>query len=392
MQRTFSALESRVFDVLVIGGGITGAGIARDASMRGLSVAMVEKDRWGSGTSSKSSRLIHGGIRYLERGQIGLVRESVSERETLLRIAPHLVTPLEFTWPVYEGARLPSWKLRIGLTIYDLLAGKRGVRKHRALSATEVLESEPHLGRAGLRGGASYYDAATDDLGLTVANVKSAIENGAVCVEHARMESVTSTSSSADGAVVRDMEGNGTIQVRARSIVSATGPWQAKGTKGSHISVDRARIGNRNAVTLTAPQDGRVMFVLPSNDRAIVGTTDIRTDESPDNVVASEPEIEYLIASANHYFPDACLTRDDVLETWAGIRPLAAAPAGAKPSSISREHQISRDRDGVIVVTGGKLTTYRSMAAEVVDVVVRQLGRRPTRASTDEVPLPKLTD
>ena len=293
---------------------------------------------------------------------------------------------------MYEGARLPSWKLRIGLTIYDLLAGKRGVRKHRALSATEVLESEPHLGRAGLRGGASYYDAATDDLGLTVANVKSAIENGAVCVEHARMESVTSTSSSADGAVVRDMEGNGTIQVRARSIVSATGPWQAKGTKGSHISVDRARIGNRNAVTLTAPQDGRVMFVLPSNDRAIVGTTDIRTDESPDNVVASEPEIEYLIAAANHYFPDAALARDDVLETWAGIRPLAAAPAGAKPSSISREHQISRDRDGVIVVTGGKLTTYRSMAAEVVDVVVRQLGRRPTRASTDEVPLPKLTD
>ncbi len=378
--------------MLVIGGGITGAGIARDASMRGLSVAMVEKDRWGSGTSSKSSRLIHGGIRYLERGQIGLVRESVRERETLLRIAPHLVTPLEFTWPVYQGARLPSWKLRIGLTIYDLLAGKHGVRKHRALSATEVLESEPQLDRAGLRGGASYYDAATDDLGLTVANVKSAIENGAVCVEHARMESVTSTSSSADGAVVRDMTGNGTIQVRARSIVSATGPWQAKGTKGSHISVDRARIGNRNAVTLTAPQDGRVMFVLPSNDRAIVGTTDIRTDEAPDNVVASESEIEYLIAAANHYFPDAALTRDDVLETWAGIRPLAAAPAGAKPSSISREHQISRDREGVIVVTGGKLTTYRSMAAEVVDVVERQLGRRPTRAHTDEVPLPMMTD
>ena len=360
--------------------------------MRGLSVALVEKDRWGSGTSSKSSRLIHGGIRYLERGEIGLVRESVRERETLLRIAPHLVTPLEFTWPVYAGARLPSWKLRIGLTIYDLLAGKRGVRKHRALSPKEVLELEPNLDVKGLRGGASYYDAATDDLGLTVANVKSAMENGAVCVERARADSFTSSKSKADGAVVRDMETSGTTQVRARAVISATGPWQAKGTKGSHISVERSRIGNRSAVTLTAPQDGRVMFVLPSKGRAIVGTTDIRTNESPDNVVASEAEIEYLIDAANHYFPYAALTRSDVLETWAGIRPLAAAPPGAKPSSISREHQISRDRQGVIVVTGGKLTTYRSMAAEIVDVVEKQLGRAPSRAPTDEVPLPGLTD
>jgi glycerol-3-phosphate dehydrogenase len=343
MQRTFSALESTVFDVLIIGGGITGAGIARDAAMRGLSVALVEKNRWGSGTSSSSSRLIHGGIRYLEHGEIGLVRESVRERETLLRIAPHLVTPLEFTWPVYKGARLPSWKLRIGLTIYDFLAGKRGVRKHRGLSREAVLENEPNLDPSGLRGGASYYDAATDDLGLTVATMKSAIEHGAVCLEYALMESITSTAGKADGAVVRDMNGDGTIHVRARAVVSATGPWQAKGTKGSHIAVERSRIGNRSAVTVTAPQDGRVMFVLPSADRAIVGTTDIRTAESPDNVVASEEEIRYLIDAANHYFPRSRLTRDDVLETWAGIRPLAAAPPGAKPSSISREHQISRD-------------------------------------------------
>ena len=143
MNGSFSALEARIFDVLVIGGGITGAGIARDAAMRGLSVALVEKGQWANGTSSKSSRLIHGGIRYLERGQIGLVRESVRERETLLRIAPHLVKPLEFTWPVYRGARLPSWKLRIGLTVYDLLAGKRGVQRHRSLSVAEVLEMSP---------------------------------------------------------------------------------------------------------------------------------------------------------------------------------------------------------------------------------------------------------
>ncbi len=389
MQRTFSALETRIFDVLVIGGGITGAGIARDASMRGLSVALVDKAGFASGTSSRSSRLIHGGIRYLERGQIGLVRESVRERETLLRIAPHLVVPLQFTWPVYRGARLPGWKLRIGLTVYDFLAGGRGGRKHRWLGADEVLASEPNLDRTNLLGGVSYFDASTDDVGLTIATIRSAIANGAICVEHAKMESVSHANGRADGAIVRDDETGESARVRARAVVSATGPWQAKGTKGSHIAVERSRIGNRSAVTITAPQDGRVMFVLPSGDRAVVGTTDIHTTESPDDVSASEQEIEYLMLAANHYFPAARIVRADVLETWAGIRPLAAAPPGTKPSSISREHQISRDRHGVIIVTGGKLTTYRSMAAEIVDVVQRELGVTPQRAPTDEVLLPR---
>src|SRR5215203_2102771 len=205
MQRSFGALESRVFDVLIIGGGITGAGIARDAAMRGMSVAIVEKGDWANGTSSKSSRLIHGGIRYLEHGQIGLVRESVRERETLLRIAPHLVKPLEFTWPVYRRARMPKWKLRIGLTVYDFLAGKRGVRRHHSLGAEEVLEKEPHLRRDGLVGGASYYDAATDDAGLTRANVESAVRHGAVAVNHALVESTFVTNGRADGGLVKNL-------------------------------------------------------------------------------------------------------------------------------------------------------------------------------------------
>ena len=388
MVRTFPDLESRIFDVLVVGGGITGAGIARDAAMRGLNVAIVDKGAWAGGTSSKSSRLIHGGIRYLERGQLGLVRESVREREILLRIAPHLVKPLEFTWPVYRGARLPRWKLRIGLGIYDLLAGRRRVRRHKSLSVEETLENEPALERNGLRGGASYFDASTDDAGLTIATIEAAIDNGAVAVHHARMESVTRSGTSIDGALVRDTLSGGTTQVRARVIVSATGPWQAKGTKGSHVAVARDRIGNHSAVTLTSALDGRVMFVLPSGDRAIIGTTDIYTSESPDDVKASDQEIQYLLRSANRYFPAAALTASDVLETWAGIRPLAAAPPGASPSSISREHQISLDPAGVIVVTGGKLTTYRSMAAEIVDVVEKRLGRKPRRPPTDEVPLP----
>jgi glycerol-3-phosphate dehydrogenase len=388
MQRSFAALESSVFDVLVIGGGITGAGIARDAAMRGMSVAIVEKSDWASGTSSRSSRLVHGGIRYLEHAQLGMVRESVREREILLRIAPHLVKPLEFTWPVYRGARLPKWKLSIGLMIYDVLAGKRRGRRHRRLDRDEVLELEPGLRRADLLGGASYFDAATDDAGLTRANVQSAINHGATAVDFAKMESITSSGGGADGAIVHDVASGGSARVSARVIVSATGPWQAKGTKGSHIVVPRSRIGNRSAVTMISPDDGRVMFALPSGETTIVGTTDLRTNESPDDVKASDAEIAYILRAANAYFPDAALSRDDIVRTWAGIRPLVTAPAGTSPSSISREHRISHDSTGVIIVTGGKLTTYRSMAAEVTDAVERQLGRKPRRAPTDQAILP----
>src|SRR5512141_821179 len=242
MQRSFAALESTMFDVLVIGGGITGAGIARDTAMRGLKVAIVDKGDWGGGTSSRSSRLIHGGIRYLEHGQIGLVRESVREREVLLRIAPHLVKPLEFTWPVYRGARLPKWKLRAGLIAYDVLAGVGRLRRHDALSVSEVLEHEPSIRKDALVGGASYYDASTDDSRMTLANVKSAVSHGAVAVNYARMSSLTESAGNTDGAVIEDRLDENTARVRARCVVSATGPWQAQGTKGSHIAVARSRI------------------------------------------------------------------------------------------------------------------------------------------------------
>ena len=387
MARTFAALESGVFDVLIIGGGITGAGVARDAAMRGMRVALVEKGEWASGTSSKSSRLVHGGIRYLEHGDIALVRESVREREILLRIAPELVKPLEFTWPVYRGARLPRWKLRVGLTMYDVLAGKRRGRRHHSLDRDGILSLEPRLNSANLRGGASYFDAATDDAGLTRANVAAAERHGAVCVDHARMESTTITSARADGALVHDVIGGGSIRVAARCVVSAIGPWQAKGTKGSHIVVPRSRVENQGAVTMISPDDGRVMFTLPSQDETIIGTTDLRTDETPDNVKASESEIAYMLRAANFYFPDSKLTRDDVTATWAGIRPLAGAPAGMEPSSISREHRISRDASGMIVVTGGKLTTYRSMAAEIVDQVETVIERTHIECRTDVEPL-----
>jgi glycerol-3-phosphate dehydrogenase len=388
MQRSFAALESTMFDVLVIGGGITGAGIARDAAMRGLEIALVDKGDWGGGTSSRSSRLIHGGIRYLEHGQIGLVRESVRERETLLRIAPHLVKPLEFTWPVYRGARLPKWKLRAGLIAYDLLAGVGRLRRHDSLGVREVLDNEPALRKYSLVGGASYYDASTDDSRMTLSNVQSAVANGAIAVNYASMTSLTESDGRIDGAIVEDRLGDNKARVRARCVVSATGPWQAQGTKGAHIAVPRHRIGNRSAVTLISPVDGRVMFVLPGGDQAIVGTTDTFTKESPDTVHATEADVDYLLASANDYFPDAKLNRDDILSAWAGIRPLAAAPPGTDPSSISREHHIDVAGNGVITVSGGKLTTYRSMAEEVVDNLVAELKMNTAPCRTSEEMLP----
>ncbi|MEO5904534.1 MAG: glycerol-3-phosphate dehydrogenase/oxidase [Gemmatimonadaceae bacterium] len=388
MQRSFAALESTVFDVLVIGGGITGAGIARDAAMRGLSVAIVDKGDWAGGTSSRSSRLIHGGIRYLEHGQIGLVRESVRERETLLRIAPHLVKPLEFTWPVYRGARLPKWKLRAGLTAYDLLAGVGRLRRHDSLGITEVLDHEPLLRRDSLVGGASYYDASTDDSRITLANVESAVAHGAVAANYARASSLAESATKPRGIVVRDQLSDAELHARARCVVKATGPWQAQGTKGTHVAVPRERVGNRAAVTLVSPIDGRVMFVIPAGDQSIVGTTDTFTSENPDEVRATEADVDYLLASANAYFPDARLVKGDVVAAWAGIRPLAAATAGANPSSISREHHIERNTNREITVSGGKLTTYRSMAEEVVDLVFEELEQKRRVCRTAEEQLP----
>jgi glycerol-3-phosphate dehydrogenase len=390
-------LSGEKFDLLVIGGGITGCGVARDAAMRGLKVALVERDDFASGTSGRSSRLIHGGIRYLEHGQLKLVYESIRERETLLRIAPHIVKPLAFTWPVYRGARVGKLRLSAGLLAYHLMAGRRS-RRHATLDIRGILEREPCVESVGLTGGAVYYDACTDDARLTVANAVAAQQNGAVVVSHARVTEIPQERGKAVGAVVRPQHSDETHRVQARLIVNATGVWdnqfssdkyarRHRGSKGVHISVPRDRVGNRDALTLISPVDGRVMFCLPAGPQAIIGTTDTWTEESPETAHASASDVEYLLRSANAYFPRARLTPDDVVSAWAGIRPLANQTA-TTPSSVSREHTIVTDRSGVISVTGGKLTTYRSMAAEIVDRVQESLGQQPNPAPTDAVELP----
>jgi glycerol-3-phosphate dehydrogenase len=389
-----------VFDLLVIGGGITGAGVARDAALRGLRVALVERHDYASGTSSRSSRLVHGGVRYLEHGELGLVFESSRERRTLQRIAPHLVRPLAFTWPVYRGARVPRWKLGAGLLLYDVLSLFRN-KRHERLDARTVHASEPALRTEALVGGARYWDAATDDIRLTLATVLSAQRAGAVVLNHSEVVALVRREGRVIGATIANTLDEATTTVHARAVVNATGPWSdevermaaaqagagVRGSKGVHVSVARARVGNVSAVTLTAPQDGRVMFVLPAGYYTIIGTTDTYDATHPEDVHATRADVSYLLEAANYYFPEARLTERDVVSAWAGIRPLAARGATGAPSSASREHSIEESVPGLVRVTGGKLTTYRSMAEEIVDHVERQLGRSSAASRTATLPL-----
>ena len=404
-------LEAEAFDLLVIGGGATGAGVARDAALRGLSVALVEREDFASGTSSRSSRLIHGGLRYLEHGHLGLVMESSLERRRLLALAPHLVRPLAFTWPVYQGARVPRWKLSAGLFLYDALSLFRNVRGYKGLSAKAVQEAEPALRREGLEGGARYYDAATDDARLTFANALGALEAGACVLNHVEVRALVHEGARAVGARVVDRLSGRSLGVHARVLVSAAGPWTdelrrldegsaragpaVRGSKGVHLEVPRERLGNREALTVLSPLDGRVMFILPAGSHAIIGTTETATRAHPAQVRASESDVAYLLASANAFFPAAHLTRADVISAWAGIRPLVAEGYGAKdaPNSASREHALHTSPSGVLAISGGKLTTYRLMARDAVDAVERALGRahRRTphrRTPTESLPLP----
>ena len=390
-------------DLLVIGGGITGAGIARDAALRGLRVALVEARDIGSGTSSRSSRLIHGGLRYLEQGRLRLVLESLRERATLLRLAPHLIRPLPFVLPFFRGDRVPRWKARLGLTLYDALAGRGNVRRHRTLGKRALLEIEPLLREPGLTGGALYYDAQCDDARLTLGVVRAAASAGALVATYTRVVALLREGNRVTGALLRDEPSGTTAELRARVVINAAGPWvdeirrledpEARPilrlTKGAHVVVPQARIGNRHAVIFTTPLDGRVLFILPWGDATYLGTTDTDWTAPPGEVSADPADLIYLLRSANALFPGAHLAPEDVRSSWAGLRPLLAAEPGA-PSRLSREHRVVTGPFGMITIAGGKLTTFRSMARAVVDRALASLGE-PAGTSTsrsDREPLP----
>ena len=397
-------LGSRRVDLLVIGGGITGAGVARDAVLRGLDVALIDGQDFGAGTSSRSSRLIHGGLRYLEQGRLHLVFEALRERRILLRLAPHLVRPLPFVLPVFRGDRVPRWKTALGLTLYDLLAGKGNVRRHRTLGKRALLELEPLLRERGLTGGAVYHDAQCDDARLTIATIRAAATHGALVANYVGVTDLIRDGARVVGARLRDRLIGEEGEVRARVVVNATGPWSdmlrrledpgaaliLRPTKGSHAVVRGTRIGNRHAVIFTSPVDGRVMFILPWDPWTYLGTTDTDSTESPDAVRASEEDLVYLLRSANAVYPGAHLAPGDVVSSWSGLRPLLAADPASPASAVSREHRILRGPFGMITIAGGKLTTFRRMAAEVVDRVGKELGQPVSlgRRRSEVEPLP----
>ncbi|HEX8431292.1 MAG TPA: glycerol-3-phosphate dehydrogenase/oxidase, partial [Longimicrobium sp.] len=389
----WNALAGETWDVLVIGGGVTGAGIARDAAGRDLRVALVDAGDIAHGTSSRSSRLVHGGLRYLETYDFRLVFEASAERRRLLALAPHLVHPLPFLFPVFRKGPVGRRKLQAGMWLYDTLSLFRNISRHRMLSRRQVAAEEPMLRMDNVVGAALYYDASVDDARLALANARGAHEAGAAVVPHAEVVGFIRDEDVIRGARVRDTLTGATTEVAARVVINATGPWsdelrrladpeaapRLRPTKGVHIMVERERLGNHNAITFRSPVDGRVMFVLPWGDFSYVGTTDTDYHGAPADVAADADDVRYLLDSANSLFPRARLTDADVVSTWAGLRPLLAPPeAGSElsASATSREHEIWQDRSGLLNIAGGKLTTYRVMAAEAADVAARILRER----------------
>ncbi len=397
-------ISETVFDVIVIGAGINGVGVARDAAMRGLIVLLLDKGDIGCGTTSWSTRLIHGGLRYLEYGELGLVRESLRERETLFNIAFHLVSPLPILIPLYEGQKRGPWTIRAGLMAYDLLSWGKTLPRHRMLKQAEVLRQQAALNQDGLKGAALYYDAQVEFAErLVVENVLSAKEHGCVVLTYAKVDKLTIHSGAARGVEGTLVNTGEVFTVKAPIVVNASGPWVDQvlagavnpsrrfigGTKGSHLIVAPFNGAPSTALYIEAQSDQRPFFIIPWNDKYLIGTTDIRFQGDLDKVQIDENEIDYLLGETNRIIPAANLTRERILYTYSGVRPLPYTEEEDE-QSITRRHFLytHENLDGVISLVGGKLTTYRNLSEQTVDLIFRKLGRKPPECMTASAPLP----
>ncbi len=389
-----AALPGADLDLLVVGGGITGAGIARDAALRGLSVALLEAVDFAAGTSSRSSKLIHGGVRYLQQGDIGLVREAASERARLRRIAPHLAEPLLMVMPTL--GRGMHMKLATGLWAFDKIASVDASERHTMWDRGQALAEEPCLRGERLHGAAAFVEYLTDDARLVLATVAGAAAAGALVANHAEVTAIERGT-----VTVRDGLGGGATQARARVVVNAAGPWVeevwrragATGgrglqlTKGIHLVVDHARLPLRHAVVMQA-RDKRSVFAVPRDGVTYLGTTDTFAETPVLHPDVTPADAAYLLHAASRTFAGPPLERGDVVAAWAGMRPLLRED-GKAPSEISRKDEILTDAaSGLVSIAGGKLTTYRRMAERVVDLVFERLGRPSPPCRTDQVPLP----
>lgn len=399
-------LGTESFDLLVIGGGITGVGIAQDAAHRGLRVALVEKGDFASGTTHASTKLLHGGLRYLEQGQLRLMYEALHERNRLARLAPELAEWLPFLLPVHSRG-WSAWRLRIGLWLYDLLAGFPRGHRHRWVSREEALSLAPFLNARGLRGAFLYYDCRTFDTRLALAVLRSAWEGGAVAANYCEVTEFLRDGARLVGARVRDLLAGEEFVIRAECVVNATGVWadqvaalddpaarpRLRPSKGVHLVMAGERLGGagrrppRAAVLSPSPHgDGRYLFVVPWEGVVLLGPTDTPYGGDPDAVAVEGDDVAYVLTAANQLFPELRLTEADIISTFVGLRPLITGRAEAT-SQLSREHRIWESGSGLISIAGGKLTTYRTMAADATDLVLRRLGRKPVPCRTGSIPL-----
>lgn len=386
MRRNIQPFTQQEYDLLVVGGGINGAAIAHMAALNGLKTALVEKNDFASGTSSKSTKLIHGGLRYLENLEFGLVRESLKERFIQLKSAPHLVKPLAFAIPLYEGSSRPAWLIKLGVWFYDYLSGKYLIKKHQYLSKADFINDVKGIEERNLLGAVTYYDAQMNDARLCLENVLSAVERGAHAANHLEVQSFLEEKGRIKGVIAYDHIESNTLAIRAQKIVCAVGPWTNKFleknirkgvidhspavrlTKGVHIVYNDQLAPY--ALLIPTQKDRRVFFIIPWMGYSLIGTTDTDFSGDPDQVRVDQEDIDYLLAEMKRIFPKREFPKDKIISTFAGLRPLVFE-RGA-PSRVSRQHTIEESPSGVVYVIGGKYTTYRKIAEDTLKKITNK--------------------
>ncbi|MET1258705.1 glycerol-3-phosphate dehydrogenase/oxidase [Flagellimonas sp. DF-77] len=402
-QETLKTLRSESFDLVVIGGGITGGGIALDAASRGLKVALLEKGDFASGTSSKSTKLIHGGLRYLKQFDFWLVKEVGSERAIVHKLAPHLVLPEKMLLPLIEGGSYGKWLTSIGLKVYDILAQVEGEDQRKMLGKKDALKLEPLLPKKILNGAGYYAEYRTDDARLTIENIKTSLQYGAKALNYAQVTDFLYEDQKVAGVSVVDHLTHESFEIKSKYVISAAGPWvdelrstnnSKKGkrlhlTKGVHLVFPHEKLPVKQSVYFDIP-DGRMMFAIPRGKITYVGTTDTNFNLDKDRVRTDLADAIYLISAVNNMFPDIQLEMEDIISSWAGLRPLIHEE-GKSASELSRKDEIFTSDTGLISIAGGKLTGYRKMAERVVNRITKKMeedhGTEVNACSTDEIPL-----
>lgn len=396
------AMEEK-YDVLVIGGGITGAGISLDATMRGMKTAVVEMQDFAAGTSSRSTKLVHGGLRYLKQFEVKMVAEVGKEREIVYENGPHVTTPEWMLLPMHKGGTFGKFSTGIGLRVYDFLAGVKRSERRVMLSEARTLAKEPLLKREGLQGGGYYVEYRTDDARLTMEVMKKSVEKGTLALNYTKVVELIYTDGIVSGVVVEDMLTGAQYNIHAKKVVNATGPWvdtlreadhskkgkELKLSKGVHIVLDQSKFPLKQAVYFDTP-DGRMVFAIPRDGKAYVGTTDTFYSKDPVNPGMTVEDRDYILEAIHFMFPGVDITADDVESSWAGIRPLILEE-GKDPSEISRKDEIWTSDSGLITIAGGKLTGYRKMAETVVNLLAKQFAKedaiRYSPSNTKHLPI-----